>query len=71
MDQTDNGWKVKTLVISTFLGAAIGLATGYLLNRTAEESGKVPPEVSTGDAIKAFVGVFGLMRGIASLGKGD
>lgn len=71
MDQPDTDWKTKTLIVTTLLGAAFGLATGFLLNRTAEESGEGPPQVKTMDGIKTFIGVFGLMRGIASLGKGD
>ena len=48
--------------------AVIGAGTAYLLARTAEESGGGPPQISTGDAVKAAVGVIGVVRGIASLG---
>jgi hypothetical protein len=65
-----NSWKVRVLVIGTMVGALIGFGTAYLLSRTAEESGGEPPEISTTDAIKASIGVIGLMRGIASLGEG-
>jgi hypothetical protein len=62
-------WKTKMLVIGGVLGAVIGLGTAYLLVREAEEKGGGPPEISTADAVKATVGVVGLMRGIASLGN--
>jgi hypothetical protein len=61
-------WKTKLLVIGGVLGALVGLGTAYLLVREAEEKGSGPPEISTADAVKATVGVIGLMRGIASLG---
>lgn len=69
MSEQQDNWKTKTLIVATLLGAGFGLVTGYLLNRTAEESGNAPPEVSTSDAIKALVGIIGLVRGIVSLGS--
>ena len=67
-DRQDN-WKAKTLIASTVLGAGFGLVTGYLLNRSAEESGNAPPQVSTADGIKALVGIIGIVRGIVALGS--
>lgn len=67
MTTTDN-WRTKTLVVGAVVGALIGVATAYLLARTAEESGGGPPKITTGDAIKSAVGIVGLVRGIASLG---
>jgi hypothetical protein len=64
---TDN-WKTKFLVIGSLLGALTGLGTAYLLARAAEEKGGGPPQITTGDAIKMAVGVFGVARGIAALG---
>ena len=46
----------------------LGVATAYLLIRTAEEKHGGLPKISTGDAVKSVIGVIGLMRGIASLG---
>ncbi|MGB3715143.1 MAG: hypothetical protein WA996_12005 [Candidatus Promineifilaceae bacterium] len=69
MPQTDGNWKTKVLVSSALMGAVVGLATGYLLSRTANESGGKRPEINTMDAIKAVVGVIGVMRGIAALGS--
>lgn len=61
-------WRTRFLLIGAGIGAVIGAGTAYLLARTAEESGGGPPQISTGDAVKAAVGVIGVVRGIASLG---
>lgn len=68
MTPENENWKPKVLIIGAVLGALVGLGTAYLLSRTAEESGGAPPEISTGDAVKAAIGIVGVMRGIASLG---
>lgn len=65
---TDQQWKTRTLLIGALVGALLGAGTAYLMNRTAEESGGGPPQITTGDAVKAAIGVVGVMRGIASLG---
>ncbi|MFZ0545944.1 MAG: hypothetical protein WAM60_10930 [Candidatus Promineifilaceae bacterium] len=68
MPEQSNDWKIKTLILGTLVGALIGLGTGYLLTRTAEENGGSPPKITTGDAIKASVGIIGVVRGIIALG---
>jgi hypothetical protein len=65
----ENNWKTKVLIVSTVVGAMTGLLTGFLLSRTAEESGDSPPEINTLDAIKVVLGVIGVVRGIAALGN--
>lgn len=66
---SNESWKMKTYVIGTIVGAAVGLGTAYLFARSAEEKGGgSPPRISTADAIKSAVGVIGIMRGIAALG---
>lgn len=70
MEEANNNWKTQTLIIGAVVGALIGLGTGYLLTRTAEESGGQPPKITTGDAFKIALGVIGVVRGIASLGDG-
>lgn len=69
-NNSEDNWKMKTLVVGTALGALLGLASAYLLTRTAEESGGKAPEVTTGDVIKTAIAAIGLIRGIASLGEG-
>jgi hypothetical protein len=68
MLEDNNNWKSKTLILSALVGLLVGLGTGYLLTRTAEESGGQPPKITTGDAIKASLGIFGVVRGIVALG---
>lgn len=64
----DNRWQTRFLVGGAILGALIGVATAYMMVRSAEQKQAGPPQISTGDALKTVVGVIGLMRGIASLG---
>lgn len=69
MLEENNNWKTKTLVLGALIGALIGLGTGYLLTRTAEEAGGQPPDITTGDAFKASLGILGVVRGIVALGN--
>lgn len=68
LENGTGNWKTKMLVIGAAAGAVVGVATAYLLARTAEENRGGPPQVSTGDVVKAVLGVAGVMRGIAALG---
>jgi hypothetical protein len=70
MSQINDNWKMKMLIGGAVLGASVGLATSYLLSRTIEERGGEQPDINTMDALKAVVGVIGVMRGIAALGSG-
>jgi hypothetical protein len=54
-----------TLVIGAAAGAAVGLASAYLLTRKFAEDESV--QVSPAEAIKLGVLVFGLLRSIATL----
>lgn len=71
MSQIDvnENWKSKLMIVGTAVGAVVGLSTAYLLTRNAEENRGGPPKISTNDMIKAGVGIVGVIRGIASLGK--
>jgi hypothetical protein len=68
MPETSNNWKIKILVGGAVIGALIGLSTGYLLTRTAEESGTGPPEFKTTDGVRLAISTIGLVRGIVALG---
>lgn len=61
-------WSTKTMLVGTALGAAIGLATSWLLIRSSRETRGGPPSITTGDALKLGITTIGLMRAIAALG---
>ncbi len=68
MPEPSSNWKVKILVTGAVSGALIGLGTSYLLTRTADEAGGLPPKIKTTDGIRIAIGVIGLVRGIIALG---
>jgi hypothetical protein len=57
--------KVKTLIIGTVAGAAVGLAGAFLLTRRAQETG-TEIAVSTGDGVRLGVMIVGLLRAVPS-----
>jgi len=71
MPDSEQDWKIKVIVGATIIGAATGLAAGFLLSRTSEERAGGPPSVKTSDALRLAIGVIGLVRGIAALGDPD
>ncbi len=70
ISENASNWKTKLLIGGAVTGAVLGLITAYLLARTAEESKNGPPNVTTVDALKASIGLIGIIRSIASLGDG-
>ena len=65
-------WKPKLLVMGTFLGASLGLATAFLLAREAEQKyGQEDLSISAGDILKTSLGVITTVRSVASLGAGN
>lgn len=67
---TQSSWRTKFLIGGAIAGAVLGVLTAFLLTRAADESHGGPPEVSTTDALKAGLGVLGVVRAIAALGDG-
>lgn len=70
ISENRNNWKITFLIVGTVGGAVVGLLTAYLLARASDENRGGPPEISTVDMLKAGLGVFGIVRSIASLGDG-
>lgn len=62
------GWQNRFLVMGTVLGAAAGLASAWMLVKSAEKNNEGPPEISSADLLRSTIGVIGIVRGIASLG---
>ena len=69
MEEQNNNWKTKVLLVGAIIGAIAGVGAAYLMIRTAEENQGGPPEVKTTDVLKATLNVIGLVRGIAALGN--
>jgi hypothetical protein len=66
--ETDNTWKVKTLLIGAALGALTGLGAAYLLTKRAEQTGQ-SLAITPGKGMKLGVLIAGLLRSILSLGE--
>jgi len=68
--QVESGWKTRTLLIGTLVGALIGAGAAYLLvQNAARDEGQV--KVSAGDGIKLGLLVLGLLRQVAQIGEGS
>jgi len=65
---SDDSWKIKTLLAGAVLGAATGLSAAYLLTRRAEQQGAALT-ISSGQGLKLGVLVAGLLRSILNLGE--
>ena len=66
--ETDNTWKIKTLLIGAALGALTGLGAAYLLTKRAEQTGQ-HLAITPGKGVKLGVLIAGLLRSILSLGE--
>jgi hypothetical protein len=66
--ETDNTWKVKTLLIGAALGALTGLGAAYLLTKRAEQTGQ-SLAITPGKGVQLGVMLTGLLRSILSLGE--
>ncbi|MDO9128595.1 MAG: hypothetical protein Q7U34_01890 [Anaerolineales bacterium] len=66
--ETDNTWKVKTLLIGAALGALTGLGAAYLLTKRAEQHGK-PLAITSGQGVKLGMLLAGLIRQILRIGE--
>ncbi|MFZ5808401.1 MAG: hypothetical protein ACOY16_03885 [Chloroflexota bacterium] len=69
MEDYDQNYKTKALLIGAFVGALVGISAAYLLIQRAEkEEGRL--QVGTGEGIKLGLLVLGLLRQVAQLGEG-
>ncbi len=68
--QTDENWKLRTVMVGSVLGAFAGAAAAYLLVRRAEATGE-PPRLGTGESLRLGLLVLGLLRQVGQLGGGE
>lgn len=68
--ETNENWKMKTLLIGAVLGTLTGLGAAYLLVNRAEKL-EGTPELSPGEGIKIGLMLLGVLRQVAQLGEGD
>ncbi len=66
--EENQSWKTRTLVVGAVVGALAGVFAAYMLIQGAEQK-KERPKLSAGDGVKVGLGLLGLMRMIAELGK--
>jgi hypothetical protein len=68
--ETNENWKMRTLIIGAALGALTGLGAAYLLVNRAEKA-DASPELTPGEGIKIGLMLLGVLRQVAQLGEGD
>jgi hypothetical protein len=66
--QSDNSWKIRTLVIGGVVGALVGIGAAFLLTRNAEQKG-TQLAITPGKGVRLGVLLAGLLRSIVSLGE--
>lgn len=66
------GWRTRTLMMGSLIGAGLGLLSAYLYLRAAEEThepGETPQGPETRDAAKLGVALLAIVRTIAEWGR--
>lgn len=67
-EETEENWKLRTLLAGTILGALTGLGAALLLTRRAEQQGE-RLNITSGQGLKLGVLIAGLLRSILTLGE--
>ena len=60
-------WKTKMLLIGAVVGAVVGVTGAFLLVQNAERTKQEKVTVSSSEAFRLGVLIFGLLRSIATL----
>lgn len=68
IEQVDESWRTKTLLVGAVLGALVGAGAAYLLIQRADRE-QIPVKVSAGEGVRLGLLVFGLLRQVAVLGE--
>ncbi|HVN53822.1 MAG TPA: hypothetical protein VMT46_05780 [Anaerolineaceae bacterium] len=66
--ENNNTWKTRVMIIGAAIGLLTGLGAAYIILQRAEQQ-NVEPRLSTGEGVKVGLGVLGLLRMIADIGK--
>ncbi len=66
VEQVNESWKTKTLVVGALLGAVIGLSGAYLMVQRAETHDETV-SISVGKGVRLGLIVFTLLRQLATL----
>ena len=64
----DENWKLKAMIIGGILGAITGVGAAYILVQRAETE-NAQPRLSAGEGVSLGLGILGLLRLIANMGK--
>ena len=67
MEQQQNTWKMKALIIGGVVGLAAGVIAALIFIQRAEMS-QDRPKLSAGEGVKVGIGVLGVLRMISDLG---
>ncbi len=67
MEQQQDSWKMKALVIGGVVGLAAGLVAAMIFIQRAELN-QAQPKISAGEGVKVGIGVLGVLRLISDLG---
>jgi hypothetical protein len=68
----DSGWRSRTLMVGSLIGAVLGLLSAYLYLRAADEThepGEAPAGPESRDAAKLGVALLAIVRTIADWGR--
>jgi len=65
----DSKVKIRTLVIGTIIGAAVGAGAAYLMLEHAEEL-QDAPKMTANQGIQVGLGLLGMLKLISGFGKG-
>lgn len=66
--ENNNSWKTRVMIVGAVIGLLTGLGAAYIIVQRAEQQ-NVEPKLSAGEGVKVGLGVLGLLRMIADIGK--
>ena len=64
----EENWKLRTMLIGGLIGALTGVGAAYILVQRAEMEA-ARPRLTAGEGVSLGLGVLGLLRLVANMGK--